>query len=416
MALRREELLRSLERQKRLLSASIVLTPVDSLPLALADRHRTAFLHGLYLSDKRRDRGARLASLVQFGRRERAARDLAAIHAFVARAFGAAEGSLRVLSGLHAHAVTFMSVADIGDTVMVLSEDGGGHFNTHAILHRLGLRTVDIPLDRHRMCVDRTATVDLVAAERPSFLFVDRSEGLRYEDFSFIADIEGPTKVFDASHYVPQILTGRYENPLLWGFDLMLFSLHKSFPGPQKAAVLARDGGPLWDRLVRGLSTFVSSSHAENTYLSALAFLDEDALHAYVTRMLDTASALETGLRDRSVPVVERSAQGDEHWPPTQHVWLRALGQDDAFDQFERLGRIRVHANYRKLPYGLGYGLRLGTTFSAIAGLAASDVPELADIVATALHRGPSAPLRHRVRDLAAEARRRAIVAPEHWL
>ena len=234
MPVGREELLRSLEKQRALLSRSIVLTPVDSLPFGLADRDRTAFLHGLYLTDKMRDRDARIEAPVQFGGREQAAEDLFKIHRLIADALGAADGSLRLLSGLQAHAATFMSISAIGQTVMLLSEEAGGHFSTHAILKRLGLRTIDVPIDMERLCVDRAATLELVERERPEFVFVDRSEGLRYEDFSFIGGLEGPTTIFDASQYLTPIMTGRYENPLGWGFDLMLFTLHKNFPGPRR--------------------------------------------------------------------------------------------------------------------------------------------------------------------------------------
>ena len=168
---------------------------------------------------------------------------------------------------------------------MLLCEDAGGHFSTHAILERLGLRTIDLPVDTESMCIDRAATLELVEREQPQYVFVDRSEGLRYEDFSFIGSLEGPTTIFDASQFVTPILTGRFENPLAWGFDLMLFTLHKNFPGPQKAAILSREDGELMKRLLTGLSTFVSSSHAENTYLAGLTLLRRDWLERYVGRL-----------------------------------------------------------------------------------------------------------------------------------
>ncbi len=369
MPVGREELLRSLEKQRALLSRSIVLTPVDSLPFGLADRDRTAFLHGLYLTDKMRDRDARIEAPVQFGGREQAAEDLFKIHRLIADALGAADGSLRLLSGLQAHAATFMSISAIGQTVMLLSEEAGGHFSTHAILKRLGLRTIDVPIDMERLCVDRAATLELVERERPEFVFVDRSEGLRYEDFSFIGGLEGPTTIFDASQYLTPIMTGRYENPLGWGFDLMLFTLHKNFPGPQKAGIVTREIGPLWKRLLAGLSTMVSSSHAENTYLAGLTLLRSDWLETYVERLLDTAAELESRLAERGVPVVVRQRQGEPDWPATHHIWILSEDREAAFTQFESLTAAHIHTNYRKLPYDLGHGLRLGTSFSAVAGI-----------------------------------------------
>lgn len=411
----RDGLLLSLSEQRQALADSVVLTPTDSIPFSLSDRQHTAFLHGLYISDKVRDRNQQKDAVVQFSGRGAAARDIDAIHGALADALGASEGSLRLLAGLQAHTATFMSVGAIGQTVMLLPEKAGGHYSTDAILRRLGLRTVDMPMDPDRLCIDRAATLALIEELHPDFVFVDRSEGLRYEDFSFIGELEGPTTVFDASQHVAQILTGRYENPLAWGFDLMLFTLHKSFPGPQKAAIVGRESGELWARLRRGLSTLVSSSHAENTYLAGLALLRTEWLERYCERMLATASALEAALARRAMPVIPRARQGKPHWPATHHIWIAANDRDEAFRWYETLGAVNIHVNYRLLPYGLGYGLRLGTTASAVAGIDVSEIDELAEIIAMTIADGPSSPLRTRVAELSNYARDAAILPPEYW-
>lgn len=405
----RTELIRSLDRQRQLLDASIVLTPVDSFPLRVADRRYTTFLHGLYTTDKIRDRNSKIETIVQFGRRDRSARDLDSIYRLFAEKLSAAAGSLRLLSGLHAHTVTFMSIGNIGDSVLLLPELAGGHFNTRAILERLGFDVLDLPVDCERMCIDRESTMALIDRVQPHFVFVDRSEGLRFEDFSFLGGLEGVTKVFDASHYLPQIIERRYENPLDWGFDLMLFSLHKSFPGPQKAGIVAREHGDLWGRLMSGLSTLVSSSHAENSYLAGLTLLEGDLLRRYVARMLGTALLLESSLEAAGVPAVRRHLQGNADWPTTQHVWITAPDREAAYSHFEALSRVRIHVNYRKLPYRLGYGLRLGTTFSAIVGVDESCMAQLARIISDAMSGGNPIALRHEVRELAEGARAEAL-------
>jgi glycine hydroxymethyltransferase len=412
----REALLRSLERQRRLLAASIVLTPVDSLPFMLADRHLTAFLHGLYVSDKVRDADQARAAPIQFAGRRRASQDLSQINTLFAEMLGAETGSLRLLSGLHAHCATFMSIASIGDTVLLLPEQAGGHFSTRAILSRLGLRIIDVPVDYGRLCVDREATMMVLEREKPDFIFIDRSEGLRYEDFSFVGDLRGPVKLFDASQYLAPILMGVYDNPLDWGFDLMLFTLHKSFPGPQKAGIVSRSQDVLWRRLHAGLGTFVSSAHIENSYLAALTLLRKSWLRRYVNRMLEMSVSLEQELTRRAVPVVSRGDQGDCRWPGTQHVWVRASNRDQAFDWYQRLERSRIFVNYRKLPYDLGYGLRLGTSFAAVSGFDVSDTGELADLISEAIKRGPTPSRRRQARRLSERAATRAILPAECWI
>lgn len=415
MTITREQLLESLDRQREELLDSIVLTPVDSLSLSLPDRAQTAFLHGLYLTDKVRDLEALQNAAILFGGRQTAITDLAAIHGLLAEAFGAAEGSLRLLSGLQAHAATFMSISSAGQSVLLLSEEAGGHFSTHAILRRLGLKTFDMPIDRDRLSIDRPSAIELVERVCPDILFVDRSEGLKYEDFSFVENLDVEIKIFDASQYVTPILTERYTNPFSWGFDLVLFTLHKSFPGPQKAGIVAREAGDLWSRVVKGLSTLVSSSHAENTYLVGLALLEKDLLEAYAGRLLATALELEIKLARRGVPVVPRLAQGDDDWPATHHIWVTASDRDEAFTHYERLSAAGIHTNYRKLPYGLGYGLRLGTSYAAAAGLGPEHAEKLAAIVAAAIDGGASTGLRRQVSELAADARQASLVPTASW-
>ncbi len=162
-------------------------------------------------------------------------------------------------------------------------------------------------------------------------------------------------------------------------------------------------------------STLVSSSHAEDSYLVGLALLRDKWLETYAERLLETADELETQLLRRGLDVVSRTVQGSPEWPGTHHVWLRALDRDVALAQYEQLSRSNIHTNYRKLPYGLGYGLRLGTTFSAVAGLSFVHVEELTDIIEVAVRDGDNQGLRDRVRELSESARESAIVPPEHW-
>lgn len=411
----RGALLSSLAEQREELCRSIVLTPVDSLPFILADREHTGFLHGLYLTDKLRNPVAKREAKILFGGREAAARDIAEIHRLLATTLGAVDGSLRLLAGLHAHTAIFMSIGKVGQRVMLLPEEAGGHFSTHAILERLGLRTIDIPIDHERLCVDRAETLRLVDRFQPEFVFIDRSEGLRYEDFSFIGGLEGPTTVFDASQYLTPIITGAYTNPLDWGFQLMLFSLHKSFPGPQKAGVVTREPDKMWEALVKGLSTLVSSSHAENTYLVGLALLREQWLKDYSSRLLTSAVALEREMLDRRLPVVDRSRQGEPGWPHTHHIWIR-LGDDKlAFRRYEHLAESRILTNYRMLPYDLGYGIRLGTTYSSVAGIGAGYAAELADIISASFNDEAVSVLRKRVEELARAAAAEAILPNRYW-
>ena len=408
----KDNLTKSLERQRKLLDASIILTPVDSIPLFFDEQHITGFLHGLYISDKLKTEEQKKASIIQFAGRDRATQDLNLIHKKLAGALGAADGSLRLLSGLHAHIAIFMSLASIGDSVLLLPELAGGHFATRGILQRLGLRVIEMAIDFDRLCIDSAATLEIVRREQPKFVFIERSEGLRYEDFCFIGQLQGPVKIFDASQYLAQIICGKYENPFNWGFDLLIFSVHKSFPGPQKAGVVSRESNATWHTLLRGLSELVSSAHVENSYRVGFILGKEQELHNYTSRLLETAIDLEECLLANGVPIFLRSQQGQSYWPPTHHLWLPLESQETAFNLYHALDKARIHTNYRVLPYKLGWGLRMGTTAATIRGLSKQVIPDLAQIIADIFKRGYSSKVRHRVREL---SERMALQAMTKW-
>jgi glycine hydroxymethyltransferase len=94
---------------------------------------------------------------------------------------------------------------------------------------------------------------------------------------------------------------------------------------------------------------------------------------------------------------------------------MTSSGRGEAYEQYERLAEIGILTNYRKLPYGIGHGLRLGTTFSAAAGIDVEHAAELAEIIREGLEGGASERLRERVGTLAKRAAEGAIVPPRYW-
>lgn len=384
----------SLARQEQRLRSSLILNPVENVPFGADLAVIAGPLHGLYNTDKVRTRSARLATPIQFADRQALERDTRAIYDAWAEALHAADVTLRLLSGLHAHIVLFMAAARPGDTVLMLPTEAGGHVSGKAIAERLGLNVLDMVVDYEAMCIDVDRTLALCACEQPDFIWVDRSEGLTFEDFSALGAVEGPLTMFDASQYLSNIICGDHPNPFSWGFDLMAATVHKNFPGPQKALLASRSVDERWTRILSGISIYVSNMHSASIYAAGLTLARRDWLAGYSRRMLELAVSLEAELLARGVPAVKRR----DDWPPTHHVWIREDGRDRAFATYEALERCLILTNFRQLPYSLGYGIRLGVSAAANIGLLHEDVPELADLIADIRRRGPTPELQRRAK------------------
>ncbi len=388
----------SLHREAEALRTSLVLNPVENFPLPEDLGVVAGLLHGLYSSDKVRSREARIATDHQFAGRNDIALDCRRAYAAWSSALGAADATLRVLSGLHAHTVLFMSIAHPGQRVLLLPVEAGGHTSTPHILARLGLEVVEMAVDEEALRVDIEATLARCVDEAVDFVFIDRSEGLVVEDFSALAQLDA-VSVFDASQYLTNILVGHHPNPFSQGFDLLVSSVHKNFPGPEKALLAARTDDEVWRRLLVGASTYVSNMHVASTYAATLTLGRSDWLENYSRRMLNCACLLEEALASHGVPVIRRPQDAI----PTHHVWIREGDRRSAFETFEALEQCGLHTNYRLLPYGLGYGLRLGLGAVVRLGMVENDIPRLAELLSGVRTRGPTPALRTEARAIATE-------------
>ena len=118
--------------------------------------------------------------------------------------------------------------------------------------------------------------------------------------------------------------------------------------------------------------------HIASTYAATLSLSRSDWLATYSERMLACAVLLEEELFENGVSVVRRP----NGRPPTQHVWVNEVSRARAFETYEALERCRIFTNYRRLPYSLGVGLRLGLSAAVRIGLQEADIPRLANLIA----------------------------------
>lgn len=363
----------SIEKLREIHQNSLILNPTENIPLN--SEENLDFLEGMYIPEEARNENSK----VIFAGRE----NLSALYGDWCKYLNAEAVTFKPHSGLDAHISVFMSLGQIGEKVLFLPEVAGGHFSTHQILSRLGFDVRSFISNMQQYKVDISRSMALIERWKPDYIFVDRSEGLYYEDFSWLSDVPC-IKIFDASQYLSNIMAKDYINPFDMGFDIILTSLHKNYPGPQKAAVFFRQRNNLWERVMEGLNTYISNTHPKDICSLLYNLPSESALKSYSNTMLSTTRLLEEAFIQYQLPVVKRNF--NDIW--TQHLWLLPESKEKTYHFFRLLEQLHILTNYRLLPYGLGYGLRLGTAAAVRQGLMDSSVPMLAEIMAKAYYTG----------------------------
>lgn len=357
----------------------LILNPVENLPYLISYAEDVQ-VKGLYVSDKDKTEQTIMASKIGFSGRGDYNQRIHQIYKEWAEALGVPHLSMRLLSGLHAHIIIFMGIGNIGDKVLLLPEGAGGHYATKGILERLGYYVVEMAVDNQNYCIDIPETIHIIEAEQPDFIFVDRSEGINYEEFDELLKYTDKKicSIFDASQYLTNIIFHQFPSPFDMGFDIVLSTLHKNFPGPQKALVCSRENSPYWQRIQKGMSDYVSSLHVENVLYAGEILRHSNLLKQYSKIMLENSICLENYLYEEKIPVVLKNSADR----PTHHIWINMNNQENAYRFYTNMETCNLLVNYRKLPYNLGYGIRMGTAAATLQGLNPNRCRELARLIA----------------------------------
>lgn len=345
---------------------SLILNPTENIPFQ--SKISLDFMEGMYIPEEKRDKDSKVIFAGRDSLNQLYDQWCAYLHA--------ADVTFKPHSGLDAHISIFMALGQIGEKVLLLSESAGGHFSTYSILKRLGLEIKEFPINIINYAIDIEKSKRVINDWQPNYIFVDRSEGLYYEDFSWLKNFAG-IKIFDASQYLTNIMVNDYMNPFDMGFDIILTSMHKNYPGPQKAAIFFKEKNDIYEKILMGLRIYISNIHPKDVSNILLSLPSDIILKSYSKKMLQATKLLDNNLFNNGLPVVRR----DFSKSYTQHIWICPEDKDKTYSFFQNLEKLCILTNYRLLPYKLGYGIRLGTGGAIRQGLDIDIIPRLAGLI-----------------------------------
>ncbi|WP_418616093.1 hypothetical protein, partial [Ruminococcus sp.] len=127
---------------------TLILNPTENIPMDFMKEFND--ITGLYISDNYRNE----ESKVIFAGRDIYTDRFYEYKRLWCNILKSADIDFRCLSGLHAHIITFMSLGNIGDTILLLPEEAGGHYSTENILNRLGYNVISAKIDYKNFSVD----------------------------------------------------------------------------------------------------------------------------------------------------------------------------------------------------------------------------------------------------------------------
>jgi glycine hydroxymethyltransferase len=324
--------------------------------------------------------------------------------------FGAEYANVQPHSGSGANMAVYLSHLKVGDPILALDLNSGGHLTHGSPVNFSGklFKVTHYGLERESERIDYAQVERLAGEHKPKMIVVGASAYSRILDFvrfRAIADSCGAVLLCDIAHIAGLVAVGLHPSPVPLA-EFVTTTTHKTLRGPRGGLILAKEaygkaanslifpgiqGGPLMHIIAA----------------KAVAFHEalQPSFKTYQQRILDNAQALSRALTAQGIRLV--SGGTDNHLMLLDLRPKKLTGKAGE----EALGKAGITVNKNMIPFDpekpfVTSGVRVGTPAISSRGMGPKDMAEVGELIGYALdHASDDAKLaaaREKVKALAA--------------
>ncbi len=306
--------------------------------------------------------------------------------------FGAAYANVQPHSGAQANYAVYQALCNLGDTVMGMNLDQGGHLTHGSPVNFSGknYKMVSYGVDPVTHRIDYDQVRDLAHKYQPKMIIAGASAYPRIIDFKAFADIAhevGAYLMVDMAHIAGLVAAGLHPSPVPYA-DVVTTTTHKTLRGPRGGMILCND-----EAIAKKINSAVfpgSQGGPLMHIIAAKAVALGEALKPefkeYQQHIVDNAKALAASILEGGLDLV--SGGTDNH---LMLVDLRPAGLTGK-EMEKRLDDVFITANKNAIPNDpekpfVTSGLRLGTPAATSRGLNEEDFRLVGQLICeTATH------------------------------
>src|SRR3989344_565887 len=159
--------------------------------------------------------------------------------------FGAKFANVQPYSGSPANQAAYMSLAEVGDTIMGLSLTSGGHLTHGSSVNFSGkiFNAVSYEVDLKTELLDFDVILKLAKKHKPKVIvcgFTAYPRIVEWKKFREIGDAVGASLLADTSHITGLIIAGVHPSPAGVA-DIWMTTTHKTLRGPRGAILMTNN-------------------------------------------------------------------------------------------------------------------------------------------------------------------------------
>lgn len=292
--------------------------------------------------------------------------------------------NVQTLSGSPANLAVYTAIVPLGEKIMGLSLDHGGHL-THG--HKASLtgkwwKQIPYTLSKETELLDYDEMKRIAIEEQPKLIvagYTAYSKIIDWAKMREIADACGAFLHVDMSHIAGLIAGEQYPSPFPYA-DTVMTTTHKTLRGPRSALIFAKK--ELLPKINKAVFPGLQGGPHMNQIAAVAVALTEAAQPAYKTytaQVIKNAQALAQELQSLGWRIV---SNGTDTHLILLDTWLggKGIGGQAASDALEK---ERIIVNKNTIPYDERSpvdpsGVRLGTAAETTRGKTETDMIDLA--------------------------------------
>ena len=304
--------------------------------------------------------------------------------------FGAKFANVQPHSGSQANMAAYRSLIDLGDCILGMRLDHGGHLTHGKNVNFSGsdYRVVSYSVKKDDELIDYEEIRKLALENHPKLIVAGASAYPRtidFKKFREIADEVGAYLVVDMAHIAGLVATGLHPSPVPYA-HITTSTTHKTLRGPRGGLILTNDeeiakkidkiifpgiqGGPLMHVIAGKAVAFKEALSPE--------------FKKYQEQVVKNAKTLADTLIKNKVRVV--SGGTDNHLILVDLTSLNITGKDAE----KTLEKVHITVNKNRIPYDtkspfITSGIRLGTPALTTRGMKEEEMVLIGNLIVKAL-------------------------------
>ncbi|MGL4991174.1 MAG: serine hydroxymethyltransferase [Sarcina sp.] len=303
----------------------------------------------------------------------------------VKKLFGAEHANVQPHSGSQANMGVYMSVLEVGDTVLGMSLSDGGHLTHGSGVNFSGklFNFISYGLDKNTEMINYEEVRTLALKYKTKMIVAGASaysRSIDFKKFKEIADEVGAYLMVDMAHIAGLVAAGVHESPVPY-CDFVTSTTHKTLRGPRGGLILCKEkyakvvdknifpgiqGGPLMHTIAAKAVCFKEALEPE--------FVE------YQKRVVDNAKALCNELKKLGFKIVSNGTDNHLMLVDLTNKNITGKETEKLLDEIGITVNKNTVPNETKSPF-ITSGIRIGTPAVTTRGFVKEDMKEIAQLI-----------------------------------